>query len=345
MKPMSDWITFIVACALFLVGMRLSAFFSGSETGFYRLSIPRLRIDAHAGDRIAQRLLWFARNPSYFVATTLVGNNVANYLTTLAIGLGTVTVIHASPGWVEVLATLLLSPLVFVWGEVIPKNLYYRAPMFFLRRDCAWFMFFLRLFLPVSLPLIGMTKLFERLRHSTEATLEFVLGRKLLVQVLSQGSQQGILTNVQGRLVHGLLHTAAQPIIGSITPADRVLGVDESTSREKILVYAREYGVASVAVKRKGSAEDWYGYVRAVDVAISQRPLAKLIRTMPVLSPSVSKLQALLTIQQAAEAYGVVCDNGKVLGTVSERGLVEQLIRPVQTVAGKPHIVSGVGRG
>ena len=89
---------FLAALLLFLLGLRLSAFYSGTETGFYRVSYLRLTIDAHAGDRVARRLMWFAHHPSYFVATTLVGNNIANYMTTLAIGLAVVSIAPANTG-------------------------------------------------------------------------------------------------------------------------------------------------------------------------------------------------------------------------------------------------------
>ena len=74
-----------IALGLFVVGMLLSALFSGSETGFYRVSRVRLLIDALSGDRTAKWLLWASNNPAAFVATALVGNNVANYLTSRAI--------------------------------------------------------------------------------------------------------------------------------------------------------------------------------------------------------------------------------------------------------------------
>src|SRR6056300_1297885 len=85
--PMNDTFFVLGTMLLFLVGLRLSAFFSGVETGFYRISVLRLNIDSQAGDKVASRLLWFIQNPSRFVATCLVGNNVANYVTTLAVGL------------------------------------------------------------------------------------------------------------------------------------------------------------------------------------------------------------------------------------------------------------------
>ena len=62
-------------------------FFSGAETGFYRVSYLRLSIDAQAGDPVARRILWFCQNPSDFVVTALIGNNVAQYGLTAAVGI------------------------------------------------------------------------------------------------------------------------------------------------------------------------------------------------------------------------------------------------------------------
>ncbi|MDE0818943.1 MAG: DUF21 domain-containing protein, partial [Pirellulaceae bacterium] len=71
--------------ALLCIGILSSAFFSGIETGFYRVTRVRLVLDGRDGDWISRSLLWFTNNPSIFVATTLVGNNIANYLTSFAI--------------------------------------------------------------------------------------------------------------------------------------------------------------------------------------------------------------------------------------------------------------------
>lgn len=324
---MFDWLVWIGAFALFLLGLRLSAFFSGNETGFYRLSFPRLSIDAHGGDRVAQRLLWLARNPSYFVATTLIGNNVANYLTTFSIGLGAVALFQVEADWLEIVATLCLSPLIFIFAELIPKNLYYRAPMFLVRRDSALFIFFYWLFLPVSFPLIWVTKLLEKLGGVNHKPVDAVLGRKYLAQVLSRGHQEGVLTDVQSRLVYGLLHTAAQRVTDIMTPANRILGVSETATHDEIIDYARQYGLSNIAIRREGTEEEWYGYVRLADVFVSPKPTSALIRKMPRISPSMSKLEALLTLRKAGEANGLVVDEERILGLASERGLVEQLFR------------------
>ena len=63
---------------MLVIGIFLSAFFSGSETGFYRVTRVRLVIKALRGDRVSRGLLWLTNNPALFVATTLIGNNNNN---------------------------------------------------------------------------------------------------------------------------------------------------------------------------------------------------------------------------------------------------------------------------
>jgi len=78
-------IALIWTLALLLLGIFLSGFFSGSETGFYRASRVRIVIASLDGDRMSKALVKLINNPALFVATTLIGNNVANYVTSLAI--------------------------------------------------------------------------------------------------------------------------------------------------------------------------------------------------------------------------------------------------------------------
>lgn len=325
---MPSTLTMLLAVVLFLLGVRLSAFFSGAETGFYRLSFVRLSIDAQAGGRVARKLMWFARNPAYFVATTLVGNNVANYLTTAAIGLGAGLLWNSQSGWAEIGGTLLLSPVVFVFGELVPKYLYYRAPLTLLTRDLPWFTGFYYLFLGVSFPLVGITKILERIGRSESRPLDLVLGRTRLVQVLGHGRREGLLTDLQSRLVNGLMSAAVQPVTDAMTPARRVLGVTDQAAREEVLENARRYGLSNVPVRRAEHPESWYAYLRVVDVTISHRPLPSLMRTMPRIEASRTKLEALLTLRESRETHGAVVQGESVVGIVTERGLVEQLFRP-----------------
>lgn len=324
-------LTIFGAVVLFGVGLWLSAFFSGSETGFYRASPLRLNIDASAGDKAAKRLQWFSRNPSHFVATTLVGNNIANYLTTVAIGTAAFVLMPASGGSAEIILTIALSPVVFVFGELIPKNLYYRSPLTLLRNRTTLFVVFHKAFLVVSVPLMLITKIIERFNIGSRSNRDLVLGRNRLVQVLTQGHREGILTDVQSRLIQNVMLTVNDSVVQAMTPASRMLGLTEDASKEEALEYARRFGLTHMAIRRSDSETSWFGYVRVVDVAVKQRPPKQLIHEMLRLSATDTKLEALLKLRESSSAYGVVISDDEFLGTVSERGLAEQLFRMPHT--------------
>jgi Mg2+/Co2+ transporter CorB len=78
-------ISLVWVFAMLILGVLLSAFFSGSETGFYRVARVRLVLDGMGGDTLSRFLLFLTNHPALFVATTLIGNNIANYLVSLAV--------------------------------------------------------------------------------------------------------------------------------------------------------------------------------------------------------------------------------------------------------------------
>jgi CBS domain containing-hemolysin-like protein len=323
----NDWLQLLLIVLLFAVGLRLSAFFSGSETGFYRLSLPRLMIDAQAGQKSARRLLWFAQHPAYFMATTLVGNNIANYLVTAAVSLAVVFVFSSGTEWLEIAATLLIAPVIFLLGELLPKSVYYRAPWAFLRREVKWFRVCFVLFLPATWPLVGLTRLLEKLRPGEEQPVDLLLGRNRLAQVMGHGHREGVLTETQTRLAAGLLQIAPQSVLTSLIPNDRVLGVDDRATREQVLDFARRFGVPTVTVRRAEGDQAWYAYVRVWELALQTKPLPALLHTLPPIERQASKLEALQVLRAAGEVQGIVVDQGRVLGIVNQRGLAEQLFR------------------
>ena len=171
---MTDFVTMFTALLIFFLGLRLSGFFSGSETGFYRVSTLQVTLQKQRGESVGSRLFYFVSHPERFVATTLVGNNVANYLTTLAIGMLVHAIWRDSAGVQEILATLLMTPVVFIFGELIPKSLYYRAPMMLLRNGSLGFTVCYYLFSPISYPLILVSRFVSRFSTSDKRPLEVV---------------------------------------------------------------------------------------------------------------------------------------------------------------------------
>lgn len=316
---------------MFILALRMNAFFSGTETGLYRLNPLRVNVDALAGDTVAQRLMWYVQHPNHFVATTLVGNNVANFIASLAINMG-ISVFFGFQS-AEILATLFFTPLIFLFGDLIPKSLFFRAPMALLRKKLRWFDIYYRLFLVISLPLVGISKWAQRFAPEKDASESPFLGRQRLQELLGQGHEEGVLTEIQNRLIGGLLNTAVQPVLQSMIPSSRVLGLPSDASREEILNFSDEYAVPFVILKDDKNGGDWSKYVRPIDLAVSTGAVSNWIEPMPRIDAKATKLEALLAMRQADAPVAVVADNEHVQGIVFERGLVEQLFRPIQEAA------------
>lgn len=320
-----NWLPLFGAVALFLIGLRLSALFSGSETGFYRVSFLRLNIDANDGDPIAKRLCWFAQNPSYFVATTLIGNNLANDLTTIAISLGIAELYQQSGGSAEIITTILLTPVIFICGELVPKNLYFRAPSLLLKRYSRWFDFFYRAFWLISYPLVAISQFLERFSPDSNKPAQLVLGRKRLVKVLEEGHLEGLLSNSQKELARGMFDTAAQSVMKIMIPQSNITGVTRTTDAAQVIQVAENNQLAFIPVRARGDQSEWTTYIKLLDLITSPAPIVPAVYNMPRLQSEFSMLESLYLLRNSSSAYGAVYQNGVQVGIVSQQDLVRSL--------------------
>jgi len=178
---------------LLLAGLLLSAFFSGSETGFYRATRVRLAIEALAGDWTSRALLWLAHQPSLFIATALVGNNLANYVTSLAVVMASQRFFPGGGAFAAVLGPIVIAPVLFLFGELLPKNLFYEAPNRLLKRCTPALLICTILFAPITLFLWAFSHLLQLFTNSSPQELRLRLARSELGELLDEGHEIGIL--------------------------------------------------------------------------------------------------------------------------------------------------------
>lgn len=336
------FIGMFVATLLFFFGVRLSAFFSGSETGFYRVSTLQLTLQKQRGDSIGSRLFYFVTYPERFVTTTLVGNNVANYITTLAIGLVVSVMWTDSSGTAEIAATLMMTPAVFIFGELIPKSLYYRAPMMLLRGGSLGFTLCYYLFLPISYPLIIVSRFVSRFGNSDKRPMGVVFGRTRLYGVLEAGQKEGILTGLQRDLAENLMQVAEDPVSLAMIPASIVPGADESSSFEEVLAVGKRTESAYVLLHAGDNKSDWRSYVRIADVhATGLAPrLAK--HDLPDFDADTPRIEVLTQLMQRQVPYGRVVRDGETVGVIRRQTLVSQLFRVIRPASSQLDTMLGM---
>ena len=320
---MSAFLYFVLFCC----GLTMSAFFSGSETGFYRATRVRLLIDAMAGSPVARGLLWLTNHPHIFVGTTLVGNNIANYLVSLSIVLLVHELHLSNPQIAEMAAPILLAPFLFVYGELLPKNLFYQAPNRLLRLGGGPFLFCTLLFAPISAVLYLLSSLLQRLLGESPNRVQLTLARAELHRMLQEGQEAGVLHPTQHRLAQGLFEVANAPIIRYSTPIERVAPVRKGWLVVDVLKIARRHQMAEMPIMDE-KGRKLIGYVRTIELYLQSNPLLEEFRPLTRIAANTPYLDALLQLQSTSEPLAeVVNARGETLGVAYLQDLVEPLLR------------------
>ncbi len=109
------WITSAVILGLLV----MSGFFSGSETALTAASRGKLRSQADKGGRGAARALAITEDNERLIGSVLLGNNLVNILAT---SLATAIFTRAFGESGVALATLVMTLLVLIFAEVLPKT-------------------------------------------------------------------------------------------------------------------------------------------------------------------------------------------------------------------------------
>ena len=313
----------LIAIVLGLIGVLLSGFFSGAETGFYRAARMRLVLDALDGDLIARGLVALTNHPALFIATSLVGTNLANYLVSLATVLAIEQGVESPGHFRELIASLLLTPLVFVYGELLPKNFFLHAPNRLLRKCGPLFLLFVGLFFPITVVLWGLNRLLSRLVAETPEQVRLAIARRELRRVLEEGHEEGILYPAQRELAQGIFAVAKRPVTGFLTPLGEVARARNGTSKADVLRLAQRLDVPAVPIEESGRL---LGYVRVVDLKMDRSDRVGPLRPLLQIPHTDAYIDALMRMHGAKESLAQVVDaQGRVLGVLIGRRLRQPL--------------------
>jgi CBS domain containing-hemolysin-like protein len=316
------------AIALFLGALSMNAFFSGTETGFFRLSRLRLVMEGIAGDRMSRILLWFANQPSIFVATALVGNNLANDLTSLSVVMATESIWPEGGVLASVLPPLLVTPFMFICGDLLPKNVFFNAPNRLMRRSTPIIVLAAILFAPITFVLWLLSLVLQLFTREKPQELRLTLARRELTAMLVEGHEAGLLRPVQRTLAQTMLAIAGQPVKNYALPTSRMVRVTTTMSRSDMLRLAQRYNRTLLPVEDPQQKRQLVGFVRAIDLFLESNETELHPEPFVELSENETFLSALGKLSVAEDALGhVVGAGGKSIGFVTGRDLRQALLR------------------
>ncbi len=157
----------IVLAAILALGLIcISAFASGSEIAFFSLSpadVSELDEERDASDK---KIKMLRDDSERTLATILITNNFVNVMIVMLTSRIFVGIVHFGPKayWLQFLSTtVLLTFLLLLFGEIMPKVYCRQQPLRFCRRAVGGILFARRLFWPIETVLLKSGMLAEKL--------------------------------------------------------------------------------------------------------------------------------------------------------------------------------------
>lgn len=304
----------------------LSAVFSGSETGVYSLSRVRLDADARAGSRSARLLVRLLGNETGFLIALLIGNNLM--LELLTHGVEEELVSGLPPGTRELVVTLLLTPVVFLFGELLPKDMFRRRPNRFLAFSSPVLATARTLFLPLSVPIHLVARGLERLFGLRHRDVTRTFGRQEMLEVVEESARSGALAPEARELVHNVLVLRETPVQRVMVPWDRVRTVDLAGGDAEARRVTEDADFTRLPVlDGRGEERRVLGYVHQLDVLGQERQVRHSLRELPRIAPGTPVDRALTRLRTSGQRLALVGTPEVPEGLVTLMDLLEAISR------------------
>lgn len=321
--------TALLLC-LAVAALGASCIISASETGVYVLNRVKLRVRESRGDAAARRLAAVMQKPEDLVIAILLGNTLADFACTTA-----VTLLLTQPGLElpgELLTTVIMTPLVLIFGGIIPKDWFQREA------DRWMYALSLPIYLAVrigtgigAIPLLrGATRLIVRwITGSAGRADDALLPRIAVRRLIHEGAARGGLSVFQRDIIDRVMNISQVRVADVMIPRARAAIISADISRDDFLRIARMAHFSRMPVHAAGDPRRIVGIVNVFDVLSdpSPQPISHYFQPAIAIRDTEPVPTALVRLQSARRVMGIAVDaQGHCVGLFTMKDLAEEVV-------------------
>lgn len=330
---MIDKIALILLFSFFVF---LAGLFAGSETGLYRLSHLRLRLGIEGKSLLYVILGKVMHDRGGLLLSMLIVTNSAYYFATSIVTnlfLEKVSNEHTA----ELFTTLLTAPILFIFSELIPKNVFfYRADFLMPYLAPILYIFHKAFSLSGAVPALKfISENFGRsmgLASSSKMVMTST-GRHQVTAILQDTHEEGILSPVQADIINRIVNIPSVTIRSVMIPINKVEMIDVSQDRSALLSKLKKCTFTRFPVT-EGGALNIIGFVNIYDVLSSSEKFTDLkgfIKPIRRLEASTTILQAINIMRSENQKIVLVTKPSHIgrdrpIGILTMKDLVEELL-------------------
>ena len=311
-----------VAVSLFAL-LGLSAFFSASETAFSSLNRIKLKNRA-AKNRRARLTLKLLDAYDKLLSSILIGNNIVNIASS---ALATVLFMELFGAKGVSIATVVMTALVLIFGEISPKTLAKESPETLAIRFAPLLQFFIIIFTPLNYLTGAWKKLIVKIfppkgdRSVTEDEL---------LTFVEEVRQEGGINRQEEEMIRQAIEFDEITAAEIFTPRIDVAAVAENATPDEIDQQFAQTGFSRLPVFRD-SIDSISGVILLKDfhheVMKRARPPSEIVKPVVFITKTMKIAKLLRTLQQKQAHMAVIVDEfGGTLGIVTIEDIVEELV-------------------
>jgi len=324
-------LTFAIASFIILAGL-----FAGSETGMYRLSRLRLRLGIEKKKLPFVILGRCLKDSNGLLLSMLIGTNLAYYLVTSIVTnifLNKVETEHAA----ELFATLVTAPTLFVFSELIPKNIFfYRSDVLMPFLSPFLYTFHKALSWCGIIPLLKfISSLLMKLSGlaSSSKTVITSTQRHQVQAILQDTHEEGIFSSVQTEIISRLVSISHIPIRSVMIVINNVQTVDINSDNAALLNKLKKYAFSRLPVIESPSG-NIIGFINIYETLSSSEQFTNLhnfIKPILKLNANTTVTDAINIMQKENQKIVLVMKIGRTgqerpIGIVTMKDLAEELL-------------------
>ena len=314
----STSVLIIIFCVLF------SGYFSATETAFSSLNRIRVKNLAEKGDKKAKLVLDLLENFDSLLSTILIGNNIVNIACASVATLLFVKLLGEEQG--PSVATIVITIVVLIFGEVTPKSIAKENPEKFAMFAAPFLNMLMIILTPFNFLFIQWKKLISKIFHTEN---DYSITEEELLTIVEEAEQEGRIDEQESSLIRSAIEFSEQEAIDILTPRIDIVGVSHDATKEEIAQIFEETNYSRLPVYKE-SIDHIIGILYQKDfynLDDEETSFEHIIRPAMFITESKKIGELLQELQQKKSHIAIVLDEyGGTTGIVTLEDILEELV-------------------
>lgn len=321
---------------IILTTLFFSAFFSGSEIAFVAANRLKIEVDNNAGKLSGKILSRFLKNPDRFIATMLMGNNIA----LVVYGIYFAALINPflesvfyNDALIMVFQTILATLLILVTAEFLPKVFfqinpnsilnYLAIPLFIVK----WI-----LFIPTWLTLMMAQGILSLIGVKSGKTENVFTKTDLMhfVQDVNERIHENSDIDHEIKFLQNALDFSKIRVRDCMVPRTEIIAFDVETDMETLRAKFVESGFSKIVIYRD-DIDHIIGYVHSFDLFKKPNSIKQILLPVSIIPEAMPSKQVMeLFARQSGNIAIVVDEFGGTSGLITIEDLIEEIFGEIE---------------